>query len=133
LNPAVILQVGLWLKENWTGLVFAVVVVGFMVHAWQQSKKIDEMARQSEEEFARHTENLAEVRTLYETEHQQQEEINLQYSKELQRLSETYSARLAELESRVTTRRQRFIQETGGQPQEMADRVRERLGWIQQQ
>lgn len=118
-----------WLKEHFSWVVIAALLVLFGMYSWQQAAKLDILARQSEEEFARHTTNLAEMRALYESDRVAQEEINRRYSEEILRLTETYNARLAQLESRVTARRQRFIEETSGQPTEMADRVRERLGW----
>lgn len=128
MNPVVI-KVFEWMKNNW--IIFVVlVVVAFFLYQHERSKSLlNDMARENAEEFARHTADLEEMRTAYEAERAQQAEINQRYTAEIERLSTDYNQRLADLETRITARRRTFIRETGGRPTEMADRLRDRLGW----
>jgi flagellar motility protein MotE (MotC chaperone) len=112
-------------------MLFIIVGLGVFLFYTQQMAKnlLNDMARENEEEFARHTASLEEMRTSFEAERQEQEQINVRYTEEIERLRADYNERLADLEARITTRRQRFIRETSGRPDEMANRLRERLGW----
>lgn len=131
MNPVVTLlnKVWDWSKSNWI-IYVVVIIVGVAV--WQhmiQSDLIQNLAKQNQEEFARHTQDLAELRQTYEHEHAAQEAINQQYNQTLQQLQTDYNTRLTQLETQTTQRRQRFVTETSGHPDEMASRLRQRLGW----
>lgn len=128
MNPTLIKIFG-WMKNNW--IIFVVlVVVAFFLYQHERSKALlNSMARENTEEFARHTADLEAMRTTYEAERAQQEEINQRYTTEIERLTTDYNQRLVDLETRITARRRTFIRDTGGRPTEMADRLRERLGW----
>jgi Skp family chaperone for outer membrane proteins len=128
MNPTLIKIFG-WMKDNW--IIFVVlVVVAFFLYQHERSKALlNSMARENTEEFARHTADLEAMRTTYEAERAQQEEINQRYTTEIERLTTDYNQRLVDLETRITARRRTFIRDTGGRPTEMADRLRERLGW----
>lgn len=128
MNPF-ILKVLDWLKSNW--LIFVVLVV-VVLGVWQyqvQKNLIDTLAQTNEAEFTRHTEDLTQMRTAFETEQSHQEAINQAYTTELERLTVDYNQRIRDLEVRTRTRRQSFISETSGNPDEMARRLQERLHW----
>lgn len=130
MNP-VLSKILEWCKNNWVVFVIAGLVLFFWYQHVMQNQLITDMAKQSQEEFARHTQDLQEMRTAYEHEHAAQEAINQQYNETIQRLQTDYNQRISDLEHQTTQRRQRFVTETSGHPAEMADRVRQRLGWSQ--
>jgi len=128
MNP-VLIKIFEWLKNNWILFVVLAVVAFFLYQHEMNKHLLSDMTRENTEEFARHTADLEAMRVAYEAEHAAQVEINQRYATELQRLTTDYNQRLADLEVRITARRRTFISETGGRPTEMADRLRERLGW----
>lgn len=125
----IMLSIWEWIKSNWLMVLIIVAVIVAAWQFWQQKNQINNLAEMNQQEFQRHTQSLAEMRGAYEAERLRQEEINERYSTEIERLNVDYNQRLADLEARVTTRRQTFIRDTQGNPTEMADRLRERLGW----
>ena len=128
MNPF-ILKVLNWLKPNW--LIFVVLIV-VILGVWQyqvQKNLLDNLAQTNEAEFTRHTEDLTQIRTAFETEQSHQEAINQAYNTELERLTVDYNQRIRDLEVRTRTRRQAFISETSGNPDEMSRRLQERLHW----
>lgn len=118
-----------WLKSNWLLVLIVVAVIFVAWQFYQQKSQINDLAEMNAQEFQRHTADLAEMRGAYEIERTRQAEINERYETEIERLNTDYNQRLADLEARVTTRRQTFIRDTQGNPTEMADRLRGRLGW----
>jgi len=128
MNP-LMLKIWEWLKTNW--LVFVVVAV-IILGVWQyqvQKNLVDNLSEANEAEFTRHAEDLTQMRTAFETEQSHQEAINQAYNTELERLTVDYNQRIRDLETRTRTRRQVFISETSGNPDEMAMRLQQRLHW----
>lgn len=121
-----------WCKNNWVVFVIIGLVGFFWYQHVMQNQMITDMAKQSQEEFARHTQDLAAMRETYEHEHAAQEVINQQYNETISHLQTDYNTRITDLENRTTQRRQQFVTETTGHPTEMADRLRQRLGWSPQ-
>lgn len=115
-----------WFKAHWLVVLLGLGSAGMFIY---QKHQIDTLSQANSDEFARHTHDLDQMRQIYEHEHAAQEQINQQYNDTLQHLQTDYNQRLSDLETRTTARRQRFVTETAGNPSEMADRVRQRLGW----
>lgn len=128
MNKYILLVIS-WLKNNWivVALMFAMVFFYYQNHL--QQSQIEEYQRMAENEYSRHINDIAELRRINEEERLAQEEINRRYEESINHLVETYNRRLADLEERTTIRRRNFIRDTNRNPTEMANRVRERLGW----
>lgn len=118
-----------WLKKNWIlvlGLAFAAVM------AWQlfaQKAMTDTLAEENKAQFEQHTADLQAMAESHAAEAAAQQEINRDLKENLTRIENEYTTRLSQLEAQVRTRRQTTVRETEGNPDEMARRLRERLGW----
>jgi hypothetical protein len=118
-----------WLKDNWILLLVAAVVAFLAWQNFAQGAMVDSLSRENQEQFRRHTLDLQSLRESHAQEVAAQQEINRQLEENLTRVENLYTSRLAEIEGRLRTRRQVTVRETEGNPDEMARRLRERLGW----
>lgn len=118
-----------WLKQNWI-MVLVGVVVAFLV--WQhfaQSAMVNSLSAENAAQFERYKVSLQEMQVVHERERAAQEEINQHLQENLTRVETEYTTRMSDLEDRSRVRRQTFVRETAGNPEEMAQRLRDRLGW----
>lgn len=118
-----------WLKKNWIILAVAGAVAFLGWQHFVQKAMTDKMAEENRLQFERYTRDLQEMEEVHQRELAAQQEINQRLEQNLTRVENEYTTRMTELESRLRTRRQTFVRETAGNPEEMARRVRERLGW----
>lgn len=118
-----------WLKKNWIILVVAGAVIFVGWQHFAQKAMTDKMAEENRLQFERYTRDLQEMQGAHQRELAAQQAINQHLQENLTRVETEYTTRLSELEGRLRTRRQTFVRETAGNPDEMARRVRERLGW----
>lgn len=118
-----------WLKKNWIILAVGGAVAFLGWQHFAQKAMTDKMAEENRLQFERYTRDLQEMQAAHDRELQAQQEINTRLEQNLTRIESEYTAKLSELEGRIRTRRQTFVRETAGNPEEMARRVRERLGW----
>lgn len=130
--PAWLKKIFSWISfhpQIWIWLGVAVVVAVILWRFLSMDGLIGTMMEEQQTMEARHMADLEALRTTYETERVAQEAINARLKENLLRVETEYNDRLSELETRTRTRRAAVVRETGGDPNEMARRLSERLGW----
>lgn len=118
------------LKKNWFAIVG--VLIALFLGVWQNyeyKKQLESVRQESAFLLSNHETLINELRQTHIDEMEAQQRINEQLLKELTRVEVEYKAGLASLESQNRNRRQTTVTETEGNPDEMARRLRERLGW----
>lgn len=118
-----------WFKKNWIVVAIAA-VVGFLL--WQnfaQRSLVDSMAEENRKAFERHTADLQAMQETHAAEIAAQHEINQRLEENLTRIETEYTDRMSALETRTRVRRETTVREVAGNPDEMARRLQERLGW----
>ncbi len=118
-----------FVKENKVLLISLVVVIIFFWQYWINKSRIESLLEENQNISQQTAQDLSQMRTTFEQERLQQEEINRLQAEQLTQLSEDYRQRLETLEARIRTRRTTFVRETEGNPGEMASRLTKRLGW----
>lgn len=119
-------------KKNKEAFFIALVLVLFVVqHFWSKSQ-IESASSESQALMQQTNRDFEEIREVYNSQMQKQQQINEQQQAEITRLSTEYAERIQALEARTRTRRATFVRETEGNPDEMASRLTKRLGWSSQ-
>ncbi len=122
-----------WLKEHWLHLAVGVLFICLVVGNLWQKRVTDNIAEENRLEYERHIQDIDELRQIHQEEMQAQQVLTKQLQADLTRIESDYNERMASLETRLRSRRQTTVQETTGNPDEMARRLRERFGWRIQQ
>ena len=105
------------------------ILLCFAYQYWQFRNNLNFISENSQEVQMQTNQSIAEIRQEYTQQMEAQQEINQRQTEDLARLTADYTQRMETLEKRTRTRRTTFVQETNGNPQEMATRLNRRLGW----
>lgn len=118
-----------WFSEHWTHVTAVTLFILFIMNGVWQKLITDSLAEENAAEYLRHTEDLQRLQEIHTSEMAAQRAITEQLQTDLNRIENEYARRIADIEVRQRTRRQITVQETNGNPQEMALILQRRLGW----
>lgn len=118
-----------WLKKNWLTISIVLVIGALLWQSFANKSLVNSLMQENKAQFERQTANLQALQETHTQEIAAQQEINRQLQENLTRVENEYTTRLSDIEDRLRTRRSTTVRETEGNPEEMARRLRERLGW----
>lgn len=118
-----------WFQKNWLMIAMVIVVIFLAWRFFAQESMVNMLMAENKTQFAQQTANLQALQDAHTQEIAAQQEINRQLQENLTRVENEYTTRLSDIEDRLRTRRSTTVRETEGNPDEMARRLRERLGW----
>jgi len=122
-----------WLKAHWLHIAIGTLFVCLIIGNLWQKRVTDNIVEENRLEYERHIQDIDDLRQIHQDEMQAQRALTKQLQEDLTRIESDYNERMANLETRLRSRRQTTVQETTGNPDEMARRLRERFGWRIQQ
>lgn len=118
-----------WFSDHWVHVTAVVMLCLFVLNGFWQKTVTDSLAEENQQEYIRHTQDLERLRVVHESEMAAQRAITERLQSDLTRIENDYTRRITDIETRQRTRRQTTVEETAGNPGEMARRLQERLGW----
>ncbi len=118
-----------WLREHWAYITAFIMFCLFIVNGFWQKAITDSLAEENVQEQIRHTESIEQLQEIHRIELEEQRQLTTRLQADLARIENDYTRRISEIETTQDARRQTTVRQTTGNPNEMARRLQQRLGW----